>query len=86
MQGFASVFFQMGARQVDGFDVAFAFLFDDTIQFAADDNRFFELADLVAFRQIGIKVIFAGENRNRSDFCADTEIYRYIVLANKDKE
>lgn len=65
MQGFAGVFFQMGTCQIDGLDIAvFAFLFNNTVYFATDDDRFFELADLVAFGKIGIEIVFSGEDRN----------------------
>ena len=72
MQGFAGVFFQMGTCQIDGLDIAvFAFLFNNTVYFATDDDRFFELADLVTFGKIGIEIVFSGEDRNRGDLRSD---------------
>ena len=55
MHRFARVFFHMGAGYVDGFDV----VADHDFQLAVLHNRQVQLADLVAFGQVGIEIVLA---------------------------
>jgi hypothetical protein len=68
VQRLAGVFLQMGAGDAD--HLAGAVVQVDG-QLAFLDHRQFVLADLVALRQVGIKVILAGEHRAARDFGAD---------------
>ncbi len=59
MQGFAGVFFQMRARELD----VFFLLANADSQSATGNDRNFKLADLVALGQVGVEVILARKNR-----------------------
>ena len=59
MNGFAGVFLEMRARELNRFLNAT----NMDIDFAAHHHRQFVLADLIAFRQVGVKIILARENR-----------------------
>jgi hypothetical protein len=69
VQALAGVFFEMGAHKTHGF-----FLLADADRHvtAGDDGRFI-LADLIAFWQVGIKVVLAREDRAGRDLAADRE-------------
>ena len=71
--GFACVFFKVSACQLYGFFVGFVFLAHIETQCATDDHGQLKLADLIAFGQIGIKVVFTGKNRNGCDFSVDRQ-------------
>lgn len=81
MQRFAGIFFQMRARQINGF----FFIANKKADFAAHDDRNFKLGNLVVFRQIGVKIVFAckdGAGRYRAADCqaeADGAIYGAAV-------
>ncbi len=62
MQRLAGIFFQMGARQLYGFQFRLAVLLEHERQCAALHYRTFELADLVALRQVRIEIILARKN------------------------
>ncbi len=78
VQRFAGVFFQVGARQVDGLLVAGlpvpAFHLDG--QRAALHHRNLVLADLVALGQIGVEVILAREDALGRDLGPDGQAER----------
>ena len=64
MHGFARIFFHVRAGYVDGFHIVANYDF----QFAVFDNRQIQLADLIAFWQIRIEVVFAVEHVFLIDF------------------
>src|ERR1700683_5048860 len=63
MQAFARVFFQMKTGDADFFPVAAKIDFDESVF----GQRFVVLRDLVALRQVRIKVILAREDGNFVD-------------------
>ena len=68
----ARIFLQVRARQVNGLDIGFTVLgFDGERQLAAHNDGQLELTDLIALRQIGIKIVLAVEYRVTGDFCLD---------------
>ena len=69
VQAFAGIFFKVGAGELDSF---YGIAHDD-IDVPAFDNRQLKLADLVAFGQVGVKVIFAGKNRGAVDMGIDRQ-------------
>ena len=64
MHGLACVFFHVRTGYVDGFHI----VADYDFQFAVFDNRQIQLADLIAFGQVGIEVVFAVEHVFPVDF------------------
>ena len=58
MHRFARIFFHVRTGNIDGFQG----LAHHNFQLAMLDNRQIQLADLIAFGQIGIKVVFAVEH------------------------
>ena len=62
VQGFAGVFFQVGAGNADGLGLAVLQL---DLYLAMLHHRQFVLADLVALGQVGIEIILAREHRTR---------------------
>ena len=73
VQAFAGVFFQMRAREMHGFficRIAFAHAKRHT---AANDHGQFKLADLIAFGQVGIKIVFARKDAARGYFAANAQ-------------
>ena len=69
VQRLARVLFEVRARQVDG--VLFAI--QKKGNRATEHDGDFVLADLIVFRQVGIKIIFAREHRARRDLGADSQ-------------
>ena len=67
VQRFARIFFEVGARQVDGFFVGLVTAADLHRQRATLHHGQIELTDLVAFGQVRVKVVLACKNRFRSD-------------------
>ena len=62
MQGFAGIFFHVGARQVHNLFNKIITLADLQHDLAAYNHGVFKLADLVALRQIRIEIVFAGKD------------------------
>jgi len=72
MDALTRVFFKMCACQVNGFCVCCSVgIFYLNRQFAADDDRMLELADLIGLRQVRIEIVFAVKNRTVGDFGID---------------
>ena len=69
VQRLARVLFEVRACQVDG--VLFAI--QKKGNRAAEHDGDFVLADLIVFRQVGIKIVFAREHRARRDLGADSQ-------------
>ena len=61
VDGFARIFFQVGAHQAHGFFLVAQIKAD----LAALHHGDFKLADLVALGQVGVEIIFAGKNAAR---------------------
>ena len=55
---FARIFFHVRTGHVDGFD----FIAHHDVQFTKFHNRVIHLADLIAFWQVGVKIVFAVKN------------------------
>ena len=83
---FASIFFHMDAGQSN----AFGDPVRSDIDVAVGADRELVLADLIAFRQIGIKVIFSRQTARASDFTVrrksrpNREFHRFLVQNRQD--
>ena len=64
VQGFTRVLFQVGAGDPDPFAAA---IVEGDIDLATTNDRQFKLADLIAFRKIRVKIVFACEYRAPRD-------------------
>ena len=70
----ACVLFEVSARQIHHLHVGILLLRrDEARDLAAEHDRQFELADLIALRQIRVEIILAVENRTLSHLRADRE-------------
>jgi len=58
VQRLARVFFEVGTHQAHGF----LLVAQEELDLAALHHRNFKLADLVALGQVGVEIVFAGEN------------------------
>ena len=68
MQGFAGIFFHVGARQVHNLFNKIITLAELQHDLAAHDDGVFKLADLVALGQIRVEVILACKDGVLIDF------------------
>ena len=73
MERLPRILLKVGAGQVDDFLVSLVAVTDLQLYLAPDHHRQVHLADLVAFRQVRIKVVFAGKYRFLRDFGADRQ-------------
>ncbi len=69
MKGFPGIFLKVGSCDPDGFGPRIGC----DLKAASAHDRNFILADLVAFGQIRIEIVFSGENGNGIDGCPDRE-------------
>ena len=65
MHGFSGVLFEMQAFDPD---ITAAAVRQINAKRALTNNRLFELADLIALRQIGVKIVFPVKNTDKIDF------------------
>ena len=62
MDGLARVFFKVGTHQAHGFVHSFFTFYEVKRHLTALHHRNFKLTDLIALRQVGIKIVFARKN------------------------